>query len=654
MVAFVTYIPGCGNQSAPSEPDAGVTGVTTNQVPVDALPRDANQKALRMLSRSVAAGAERVAVIDATGPDDDRTFTFRVLDETMPTVTAGTILLGEPFGAAREVVRAQRKGDVVTAYTRVVDYSPVTDAGEVTFEVPLEGGAGEADGVRWGAWKLVNTTTGQSMPLEEDLTQSDFFSFDDISICAEGGGVSGCGDFKVRVIEGYLRSEEGALTVSIQSDYPNELAPLARIGINRTISAKLVLEIEGNGRIQYEKCVYGFCMPDFALVREFEAGNITGSVQFGIFVGIRTGVQDVIVQPGLEIENLNMDFGVSVGDELHFDFEVPQPTFEPSFEVISLGEGYFRSYVGPKFKTSVDALGGWVEVGAEISAFVFAEDTIDLDELFADCQLWHVETVAGVEIKARAWGKVGGASKNKEWPEERSTKLMDWWSTGDMKVTSVTTGVDPDWNGYVVSGARQDADYAPQWTNTLGGWLGCNDDLVLNGGFLCHKFPDWVPYIGGIQDCDLVSTYHDVSVADVMWNCAVSGGNDAVVCVEPFKTTNQTFEVSCISVFQALCLTVDEYLESGMIRNAGLAQSLKAKFLSAEDARDRGQPEVAENKLRAATHELAAQHGKGMQPDVMNVLTERIQTVVAHYLFADASHEATLSNGKTITDGEGR
>lgn len=75
---------------------------------------------------------------------------------------------------------------------------------------------------------------------------------------------------------------------------------------------------------------------------------------------------------------------------------------------------------------------------------------------------------------------------------------------------------------------------------------------------------------------------------------------------------------------------VNQFLSSGAIKNAGLANSLLAKLGAAAAARARGQCNVAANIYQAFIQEVAAQSGKGIDAVAAAILIADAQYLIAH------------------------
>jgi hypothetical protein len=74
---------------------------------------------------------------------------------------------------------------------------------------------------------------------------------------------------------------------------------------------------------------------------------------------------------------------------------------------------------------------------------------------------------------------------------------------------------------------------------------------------------------------------------------------------------------------------VNQFLASGDIKNAGLANSLLAKLNAAAAAEARGQCGTADNIYQAFIHEVQAQSGKGITATAASILIADAQYLIA-------------------------
>jgi len=75
---------------------------------------------------------------------------------------------------------------------------------------------------------------------------------------------------------------------------------------------------------------------------------------------------------------------------------------------------------------------------------------------------------------------------------------------------------------------------------------------------------------------------------------------------------------------------VTQFLAAGLIKDAGLANSLLAKLNAAADARSRGQCGTAANQYDAFIHALQAQAGKGVDANAAAIMTADAQYLIAN------------------------
>ncbi len=75
---------------------------------------------------------------------------------------------------------------------------------------------------------------------------------------------------------------------------------------------------------------------------------------------------------------------------------------------------------------------------------------------------------------------------------------------------------------------------------------------------------------------------------------------------------------------ESIVTQVNQYCTGGQINSKGTCNSLLQKLQGAIEARDRGQPEVACNKLNAFSNEVQAQSGKKIDPAAAQVLIDMV------------------------------
>jgi hypothetical protein len=647
IVLFIASIlllaPGCGEEPSPTVPNQKVE----NRASASRQQIAADPQVLDMLSRSVLVDPRKLEIVNREATDTGEIISMRRIGEKTPDIAEGTILVGKTFGDPREVVGITTSGGLLLLQTIPADWSPVTDAGTLTFSVPLSGGSGERDGVKWGAWTLVRKSDGKRIPMDMPGARApsgfdpDDIAFEGFTLCAGSGGASACGNFKVDVVSGHLNlAGDFHFDLDLSLD---DIVERVRAYATESIEAALVLEIEGSASIAVEGCLYGYCFDDIALVRSFEVGGMEGELELAIVIGIEGGVENIKFRPGFTLTQsleVGVEYDADANPSVQGLFNA-DASFDPSLEVVSLGNGYLKIYFGPKVKAQFEILGDADALQLEAGAFAYLKGTMDRPEYGPGCDDWHIGIGAGTDARVLAKIKPVDISEGftLTWPKP-PIDLADFWGTGDLEIVTAAHGVDPDWNGYNVSAIRDDTTAAPKWTNTLEVAIGVDDEVTWFGGN-CRKMPPILfdPY--GILDCDLLAAEHVVEIDDVMWNCAVRGEEMRIVCLEEGEQNTVRYDVDCISVFEAMCDYVGECIESGTIRDNGVAKSLCSKLDNAGAARDRGQPMVAANVLSAFTNEIRAQTGKNIAPDAAAVLLDRARLVLTRYLGIGAGDVTT-------------
>jgi len=91
-----------------------------------------------------------------------------------------------------------------------------------------------------------------------------------------------------------------------------------------------------------------------------------------------------------------------------------------------------------------------------------------------------------------------------------------------------------------------------------------------------------------------------------------------------------TVSFSIVVTADSIKQDVTQFLAAGLIKNAGLANSLLAKLNAAADARSRGQCGTAANQYDAFIHALQAQAGKGVDANAAAIMTADAQYLIAN------------------------
>jgi hypothetical protein len=245
-----------------------------------------------------------------------------------------------------------------------------------------------------------------------------------------------------------------------------------------------------------------------------------------------------------------------------------------------------------------------------------------------------LEANAEMEIDFKIWDY----DRGKTW--ERPYDLAVFYGTGDVGVTTSTTGIDIDPNGYSVSLFRTMPNSEPVWNDILNDVIQSTGNIEFEGE-LCRDLNVFCDPCG-IQDCGLAATEHDVELADVMWNCAVDGESSRTICIEYGEQAVVSYDVQCISVYDALADIIGMYFDEGLIDGLGIRRSLVAKLEAAEKKRDRGQCWASGNILTAFQNEVEAQCG------------QHIDTIICEDLLTKADQirsYCTPSNPSKFTGG---
>ena len=92
----------------------------------------------------------------------------------------------------------------------------------------------------------------------------------------------------------------------------------------------------------------------------------------------------------------------------------------------------------------------------------------------------------------------------------------------------------------------------------------------------------------------------------------------------------QSVTFSVIVTSDSIKQDIKQFLQSGAIKNIGIAISLLAKLDVAGAARDRGRCSTAANLYRAFINELQAQSGKHVDPTAAQIMILDAQYLIAH------------------------
>ena len=211
-------------------------------------------------------------------------------------------------------------------------------------------------------------------------------------------------------------------------------------------------------------------------------------------------------------------------------------------------------------------------------------------------------------------------------------EISEYWGTGDLMVSTRTAGSDTDPNGYGVIVRRSDPGAEPEWSAIHDLQMSSHADQVWRGGN-CRQLNPLFFDPAGILDCDLVATRHEIEIDGIMWNCALQGESARLRCIEAGERLAETFDVVCVSAYASLMGEVADALNSGLVRNQGIAQSIIAKLENAEARRDSGQYNAAMNNLRALDHFLQKSAGQQVDAAFAQHLSTRVREVMELFVW---------------------
>ena len=583
----------------------------------------------------------RLVVLDSTkvpfaGTAADRAaghYVFRILG-TAPTIQPGDYVAGKQGGLFLGRVRSvSSSGDRLTLEMAPAAWSEVLRAFDI--HIPFTPGAGSASTpygeVRWGPWYLVdrqgqriNVTapvpfrTGAGAHVDPlDFNPADF-SLDDLDLCAIAG-IGTC-EISAHVLDAHFSLTgdiEAGGDFSPGSIIPPELPSLSvHAAVSQQLDAGLDVRLSGTGHVDVEvPLAVGFS-------RDFSCCDfISGSVSVGLILGVKANAEGTI-QPHAEVSDaVTTGASFSTDNGLDFTFHA-EGAFDAGAKVLELGDVGLKVSVGPKAEVSLDILGGGFSLGAGADGFIEGSENRQGP---LDNQNWHVLVDVGTE--AFLEGGVHVPLIDVDVSDSRTftgpgIDLVELWGTGDLNVTTNTTGPDVfPGQIYGVSVVRANPTDPPPWPVVLASNLGVNASHLFSGGGLCHEFfpgaPVLLPFIPvGPQDCDLVGTGHAVNLTNIAWNCGAAEALPAAVQVmfrNPFdasaRLTNRTIGVICRSALAVVRDRIDALVASGGI-DFNIANALKVKLTSAETARDAGDAVTAANAMNAFSNQVRAQAGK--------------------------------------------
>ena len=594
------------------------------------------------------APAIRLVVIDSTtlpfaGTATERAaghYVFRILG-SVPTIGPGDYVAGKQGGLfLGRVVSVSQTGDRLTLEMTPAAWSEVFQSFKV--HIPFTPGAGSAPSpygeVRWGPWQLVTQpgqhpqavaslrTAAGALADPVDFDPRDFF-LDNLDLCVASGLVSGCGNIEIKLVAAHF-SLTGGVDVGADIDIPH-LSLGAHANIDERLATDATFRLIGHGAISIDVPI-----PEAGFVRKFSVGGVSGEIEVGLIVGVELNITGTTIEPHIAFAD-TIATGASVSTSSGFSFQYTGAAhFDAGAKVIDLGDLGQKVSIGPKVKVKFNIGDGGFALGAGADAFVEAKENL---AGLLGFENWHVHVDVGTEAELEGSVKVpliGVDLGGKETFPGPGINLVDLWGTGDLQLTTSTTGTDvlPS-QTYTTSIARSDPTEPPPWTDVLSAALGANESHLFTGGVLCHQFfegaPLIPPFIENPQDCSLVATAHLVSLTGLAANCSPGQVLPALVQVKPrnpfdaaARLTSLTLSVACRSIYAVARDRVAALLAAGAIDPAGIANALSAHLTIAEARRDAGDAPGARDAVFAFAHLVSAQRGKHITPAAADELRD--------------------------------
>jgi hypothetical protein len=587
----------------------------------------------------------RLVVIDSTnlpfaGTAAERAaghYIFEIRD-SVPVIAPGDYLAGRQGGLfLGRVVSVSQSGERLIVELMAAAWRDVLQPFKV--HIPFTPGAGSAMSpyglVRWGPWHVVQANprangpmsptrplaampfrTPSGAPANADNFDPVGFLLDNFNLCAASGVVTGCANITAKVLNATF-SLTGGVDVGADIDVFH-LTLDAHATINEQLNSALDFQLTGNGSVSVDVPI-----PGAGFERAFTVGAFSGKIALGFIISVEGDITGTTVQPHVQVsDTVNMGASVSTSSGFRFQY-AGAGHFDGGVKVVDLGDLGVKLSVGPKFEVKLDfGSGKGFDLGA--GADGFEEAKINLSGLLG-LENWHYHVDAGTEavlegsVNVPLLGVNLGGMETFPGP---GINLLDAWGTGDLAVSSTTTGKDifPG-QIYQTTVARSGPTEPPPWSMVLSSALGVNDNHLFVGGLLCHQFfqgaPLIPPFIEAPQDCDVVATAHTVSLTGWAWNCNAAEALPVQVTVRPrnpfdflARLTSLNLGVVCRSAYAVVRDRVAALLAVGAINIGGIATALDAKLTAAETARDAGNVAAADSAIQDLMNQLRAQNGK--------------------------------------------
>ena len=599
----------------------------------------------------------RLIVLDSTrlafaGTAADRAaghYVFQILG-AVPAIGPGDYVAGKQGGLfLGRVLSVARSADRLTLELAPAAWNEVLKP--FAIHIPFTRGAGSGPSpygvVRWGPWRLANRPgqrpqaappfhTARGAAVDPfDFDPQDFF-LSDFDLCVSGGIVKIC-NISAKLVSAHF-SLTGGVDVGANLDILG-LSADAHATFNEQLNTDIDFQFGtfgATGQLGVEVPVG----PGF--VREFTVGPFSGEVTVGLILGAE-GTFNGTIEPHVAVSD-TVTIGGSISTSSGFDSQFDAAGhFDAGAKVVDLGDVGAKVSLGPKAEVKLSIADGVFGFALGAGADGFVEGTENLQGILGN-ENWHVHTDVGTEAGVEASLTVPAIDVDiggeKDFPGP-GINLLDLWGTGDLNVTSSTTGKDVfPGQIYVASVARSNPGEPPPWFAVLSSALGVNDGHLFPGGFLCRQFfagaPLIPPFIEAPQDCDLVATGHTVDLTGIAWNCTAAEPIPAAVQVRPrnpfdinARLTRLTLSVVCRSAYAVVRDRVNALFAAGAIDNAGVANALLSKLTTAEAYRDAGDVVDAGIVISDFMNQLRAQSGKHITTVAAAELND-LATLLAH------------------------
>lgn len=653
-IVLAVFPSACGRDALPTSAGTGgpLHGSATN---VDTFTNAGTQEqmvALEIVSRTRYLKAEHFEPVKQLSQPDQGLFVLHQLTPDAPVLSAHMIVMGPSVGPPREIDRVTYLGDTVRIETHPAPWHLVSGAGPLRVRIPMARAAGRTGPVSWGEWELVEPSDGLYLKSDAGGAQIQSPSpldvlglgFDGFELCTGNTG-SFCVGLKPKILEGSC-DIRGKIDLEIVWRDPDEFCHFTgpwpwdwdcefnpvtsmRFVDSLSVNAKLLMELEGSAHAGVE-------VPLGTIGRAITIFGLEGRVGLTINLFGDAGIEEVRAQTGFTLNTgIDVDVGWSEArNGFYNDSQDPTFNFQPIFVPLSAGVGFVKLGIEPELGLSLQVVEDLAAVEASVGLPAYLKFAADLAGGPTDCPNWHCKNTANLDLDFElklALEAMPDPSTSWTLPISE-TVISEHWGTGDLMVSTHTTGKDVDPDGYRIMVRRADPTAEPAWMEEYDLQMRAWDEHLWTGGSCRYLNPSLFDP-SGILDCDLVATQHRVQIDGVMWNCALQGEADRLRCLEAEEQVTETFDVDCVSAYAFLMDEVNAALVDGAIRNEGIANSILAKLGNAEMKRDQGDYPAAMGLLRALDHFLAISAGHQVDATFAQHLSARVQDVMRLFVW---------------------